>query len=67
MTEEKFSYFVGLDIGTTAVRCVVGELTGESNLPKIIGFAEAERMSGRDIKAATINVNGSHVQGINSK
>ena len=94
MTEEKFSYFVGLDVGTTAVRCVVGELTGESNLPKIIGFAEAEntgmrkgniargeevvqaitkavteaeRMSGRDIKAATINVNGSHVQGINSK
>ncbi len=28
---------------------------------------EAERMSGREIKAATVNVNGAHVQGINSK
>ncbi|MDO8592099.1 MAG: cell division protein FtsA [bacterium] len=94
MAEEKFSYFVGLDIGTTAVRCVVGELTPDSNLPSIIAFSqcpnggmrkgnvahveevsqaiinavtEAERTSGREIKAATINVNGAHVQGINSK
>jgi cell division protein FtsA len=94
MTEEKFQYFVGLDIGTTAVRCVVGELSGDSSTPSIIGFAaaensgmrkgnvahsdevagaiigavqEAERMSGRQIKAATVNVNGAHVQGINSK
>lgn len=94
MSEEKFSYFVGLDIGTTAVRCVVGELAGEAPTPTIIGFAsaantgmrkgnvahadevaqaivnavgEAERISGREIKAATVNVNGAHVQGINSK
>jgi cell division protein FtsA len=94
MSEEKFSYFVGLDIGTTAARCVVGELPSESSTPTIIGYAqspnsgmrkgnvahvdevtgavvaaihEAERMSGREIKAATVNVNGSHVQGINSK
>lgn len=94
MSEEKLSYFVGLDIGTTAVRCVVGELSGDSQLPSIIGFAEAsntgmrkgnvthvdevaqaviaavgeaERMSGREIKAATININGAHIQGINSK
>jgi len=94
MSEEKFSYFVGLDIGTTAVRCVVGELAGDGATPNIIGFAsadntgmrkgnvahaeevaqavitavsEAERMSGRDIKSATVNVNGAHVQGINSK
>lgn len=94
MSEEKFSYFVGLDIGTTAVRCVVGELAGDSATPNIIGFAsadntgmrkgnvahaeevaqavitavsEAERMSGRDIKSATVNINGAHVQGINSK
>ena len=94
MAEEKFSYFVGLDIGTTAVRCVVGELSPETSTPSIIGFSraentgmrkgnvahvdevaqavinavkEAERMSGREIKAATVNVNGSHVQGINSK
>lgn len=94
MSEEKLSYFIGLDIGTTAVRCVVGELSGDAQYPRIIGYSsaentgmrkgnvahpdevsqaiikavnEAERMSGHDIKAATINVNGSHVQGVNSK
>jgi len=94
MSEEKFSYFVGVDIGTTAVRCVVGELGADAATPSVIGYAqapntglrkgnvahvdevagavtaavsEAERMSGRDIKTATVNVNGSHVQGINSK
>jgi len=40
MSEEKLSYFVGLDIGTTAVRCVVGELSGEASTPSIIGYAE---------------------------
>ncbi len=93
-SEEKFSYFVGLDIGTSAVRCVVGELSGDSPIPSIIGFAsapnsgmrkgnvahvdevaaaivaavqEAERISGRQIRNATVNINGAHVQGINSK
>lgn len=42
MSEDKLSYFVGLDIGTTAVRCVVGELAGEASLPKIIGFSSVE-------------------------
>jgi cell division protein FtsA len=94
MSEDKLSYFIGLDVGTTAVRCVVGELSPEASTPSIIGFSsaentgmrkgnvahaeevtqaiikavqEAERMSGREIKAATVNVNGSHVQGINSR
>jgi cell division protein FtsA len=94
MPEEKLQYFVGLDIGTTAVRCVVGELASDNPLPKIIGFGqaenrgmrkgnvahidevaeaivkavgEAERMSGRDIKRATVNINGAHVHGMNSK
>jgi cell division protein FtsA len=94
MSEEKLSYFIGLDIGTMAARCVVGELSDESPTPRIIGFgsaentgmrkgnvahidevaqavinaiSEAERMSGREIKTATINVNGAHVEGINSK
>lgn len=94
MSEEKFSYFVGLDVGTTAVRCVVGELTPDAPLPSIIAFSEspnsgmrkgivthvdevaqavisavteAERISGKEIKTATININGVHVQGINSK
>jgi cell division protein FtsA len=87
-------YFIGLDVGTTAVRCVVGELSPDEPLPKIIGFSsaentgmrkgnvayvdevaqavvnavsEAERISGRDIKSATVNINGAHVEGLNSK
>jgi cell division protein FtsA len=94
MSEEKLQYFVGLDIGTTAVRCVVGELSSDSSIPTVIGFSrvensgmrkgnvahieevaqavsqavqEAERMSGREIRHATVNVNGSHVEGVNSK
>jgi cell division protein FtsA len=92
--EQQFQYFVGLDIGTTSTRCVVGELSADSTIPRVIGFAEAEntglrkgniahvdevaqsiinavseaeRISGREIKSATLNVNGSHVQGMNSK
>ena len=94
MSENQLQYYVGLDIGTTAVRCVVGELSSDSNVPTIIGLSraensgmrkgnvahieevaqavvaavqEAERVSGREIKHATVNVNGSHVEGINSK
>lgn len=94
MPEDKLQYFIGLDIGTTAVRCVVGELGGDDPLPSIIAATsaensglrkgnvahaeevaqavikavqEAERVSGRQIRSATINVNGSHVQGFNSK
>src|SRR5256885_14662845 len=94
MSEQQLQYYVGLDIGTTAVRCVVGELSPDSATPSIIGFSkventgmrkgnvahveevaeavikavqEAERMSGRDIKYATVNVNGTHVEGVNSK
>lgn len=94
MNEQDHPHFVGIDIGTTAVRCVVGELAPEAGQPNLIGFSqventgmrkgnvthtdevvqavvnavnEAERMSGRHITAATININGSHVQGLNSK
>lgn len=88
-------YFVGLDIGTSAVRCVVGMFDPNgSNMPSIIGHGqapnqgmrrgavvhvddvaeaivhavtEAERISGKSIKRATVNVNGSHVSGLNSE
>ena len=92
--EQPHQYFTGLDIGTTGVRCVVGEMVPGAVNPQIIGYAEAEnsglrrgnvarvdevaqaiidavaeaeRTSGRQIKAATVNVNGSHVEGLNSK
>jgi cell division protein FtsA len=94
MNDQKNSYHIGLDIGTSAVRCVVGELSGDAATPSIIGFSEVEnsgmrkgniahidevadivikaiseteRMCGQEIHRATVNVNGSHVEGINSK
>jgi cell division protein FtsA len=88
-------YFVGLDIGTSMVRCVVGMFDPNGgNMPSIIGHGqapnqgmrrgvvvhvddvsdaivkavtEAERISGKPIKHATVNVNGAHVSGINSE
>ncbi|MBC7708336.1 cell division protein FtsA [Polaromonas sp.] len=91
----KPEHFIGLDIGTSAVRCVVGMYDPNgSNGPSIIGHGsaanqgmrrgavvhvedvtdaivkavtEAERISGTAIKRATVNVNGAHVEGINSK
>jgi cell division protein FtsA len=88
-------YFIGLDIGTSTVRCVVGTFDPNgSNMPSIIGHGqapnqgmrrgavvhvdevadaivhavtEAERISGMNIKHATVNVNGSHVSGLNSE
>jgi cell division protein FtsA len=91
----KPDHFVGLDIGTSTVRCVVGTFDPNgSNMPSIIGHGqapnqgmrrgavvhvdevadaivhavtEAERISGYNIKHATVNVNGSHVAGLNSE
>lgn len=87
--------FVGLDVGTSTVRCVVGMV--DPNNPgklSVIGhgsahnlgmrrgivvhvedaaeaivqaLTEAERVSGIRIQGATVNINGSHVSGMNSK
>jgi cell division protein FtsA len=86
-------HFVGVDIGTSTVRVVVGAID-ETGKPEIIGYSEsqntgmrrgvvshpdevaialstalqdAERLSGRQLNSATVNINGSHVQGLNSK
>lgn len=95
MKESPPTHFVGLDIGTSTVRCVIGiQDEQDSNKPSIIGHGsapnlgmhkgvvvhvedvvesvsqavtEAERLSGIEVKAATVNVNGSHVSGINSR
>lgn len=91
----KPEHFIGLDIGSSTVRCVVGTYDPNgSNAPSIIGHGqalnqgmrrgavvhvddvadaivhavtEAERISGFPIKHATVNVNGSHVSGLNSE
>lgn len=95
MHNQNQEHFVGLDIGTSHVRCVVGMLDPHGgNMPSIIGHGEApnqgmrrgaivhvddvadavvkavteaERISGMPIKHATVNVNGSHVTGIDSE
>jgi cell division protein FtsA len=87
-------YFIGLDIGTTTVRCVIGQLNDSDVAPTVIGtgvalnlgvrkgavsniqdtvnaidaaIEDAERMAGYEVKAATVNINGSHIVGMNSK
>jgi cell division protein FtsA len=87
--------YVGLDIGSSFVRCVVG--TRDVNDPSVISVighgsspnqgmrkgvvmhiddaaeaivqavTEAERISGTQIHHATVNVNGGHVTGLNSR
>jgi cell division protein FtsA len=87
--------YVGLDIGTSAIRCVVGILD-QNNPGKVSivahgsapnmgmrkgivvhiedvadaiaqAITEAERLSGMRLTGATVNSNGSHVSGLNSK
>jgi cell division protein FtsA len=87
-------HFVGLDIGTSTVRCVVGTVNEADAKPSVIGHGsatnngmrkgvvvhiddaaqaivqavtEAERVSGLQITQATLNINGAHVMGMNSK
>jgi cell division protein FtsA len=95
MNNQNQEYFVGLDIGTSQVRCVIGMFDPNGGVaPSIIGHGqapnqgmrrgavvhvdevadaiaqavtEAERISGKQIRQATVNVNGSHVLGINSE
>lgn len=86
--EENSRYAVGLDIGTTMVRCVVGHIDAATGTPTIVGvgqskntgmrkgtvtnlagpaqaidaaLGEAERMSGYEVNAAALSVNGAHV------
>ena len=95
MRDSASQTYVGLDIGSSTVRCVVGMIDpNTSNKISILGHGsapnvgmrkgvvvhmddaaeaivqavtEAERLSGMRINTATVNVNGSHVSGINSK
>ncbi len=86
-------HYVGIDVGTSKVRVVVG-VVNEKGVPEIIGYSsvpnsgmrrgvvshseevalalssavnDAQRLSGRQIQSGTININGSHVQGFDSK
>jgi cell division protein FtsA len=96
MRDPASPYFVGLDIGTAFVRCVVGMVDPQSpsGRPSIVGHGqapnlgmrkgvvvhvddaaeaianavtEAERISGQQIRGATVNINGAHVSGLDSR
>lgn len=95
MRESAAQTYVGLDIGTSTVRCVVGTRdASDPTLISVIGhgtstnqgmrkgvvmhiddaaeaiiqaITEAERISGVQIHQATVNVNGGHVTGLNSR
>ncbi|HUS26833.1 MAG TPA: cell division protein FtsA [Nevskiaceae bacterium] len=89
------SSYIGIDVGTSHVRCVVGmidpnhpgkvSIIGHSATPNLgmrkgvvvhiedaaeaiaKAITEAERLSGVHITGATVNINGPHVSGLNSK
>lgn len=95
MRDPAATYYVGLDIGTSQVRCVIGtrgsqDLTaisviGHGSSPNqgmrkgvvmhiedvaeaiVQAVTEAERISGVRVERATVNVNGGHVAGLNSR
>lgn len=95
MRDQSSQHYFGLDIGTNAVRCVVGMVdAADPTRLSVIGHGsarnlgmrkgsivhiddvvdavvqavtEAERVSGVHVQAATVNVNGSHVTGIDSE
>ncbi|HKU18315.1 MAG TPA: cell division protein FtsA [Candidatus Saccharimonadales bacterium] len=87
--------YVGLDVGTSTVRCVVGvidpnnpsklSIVAHGSAPNLgmrkgvivhiedvadaiaQALTEAERLSGMKLSGATVNINGTHVSGLNSK
>jgi cell division protein FtsA len=95
MRDPSSQSYVGLDIGTSAVRCVVGmidpaspgdlSIIGTGSSPNlgmrkgvvvhvddvvdaiVRAVTEAERLSGIRIGGATVNINGSHIAGLNSR
>jgi len=87
-------FAVGIDVGTTCVRCVIGHLDGSGQAPTIVGVGaapnnglrkgvvvnivnvaqsvdraldEAERMSGHQVAAASVSINGAHIMAMSSK
>lgn len=54
--QEQSRYVVGIDIGTTTVRCVVGHMDGMSGAPKIVGVGQAPNSGMR--KGVVSNLTG---------
>jgi cell division protein FtsA len=54
--QDSSRYAVGIDIGTTSVRCVVGHLDGTAAMPRIVGIGEVPNNGMR--KGSIVNLNG---------
>lgn len=54
--QENSRYAVGLDIGTTTVRCVVGHIDGSTGTPTIVGVGTAPNSGMR--KGVVVNLSG---------
>lgn len=54
--QENSRYVVGIDIGTTAVRCVIGHLDGTTGTPTIVGVGQAANSGMR--KGTVVNLSG---------
>lgn len=54
--QDSSRYAVGIDIGTTTVRCVVGHLDATTGAPTIVGIGEVSNSGMR--KGAIVNLNG---------
>jgi cell division protein FtsA len=54
--QDSSRYAVGIDIGTTTVRCVVGHLDATSGAPTIVGVGEIANTGMR--KGSIVNLNG---------
>lgn len=92
--QEQQQAAVGIDIGTTTVRCAIGLVKPEEQHVHLVGVGEApntgfrkgsvvninetitaldqaiahaERMAGLQISSATVNVNGVHIKGRDSR
>ncbi|CDM67086.1 cell division protein FtsA [Pyrinomonas methylaliphatogenes] len=91
---KRATHTVGLDIGTSRVSCIIGEMNEATGLLEIVGIGEAEsrglrkgvvvnpeaavdaisraveeaeRMSGLEAEAVTINLAGTHIMGLNGQ
>lgn len=54
--QDSSRYAVGIDIGTTTVRCVVGHIDSATGKPNIVGVGEIKNTGMR--KGAIVNLNG---------
>lgn len=92
--QEQIQYAVGIDVGSSSVRCVIGQYANLQDTISVVGvgqatnkgfrkgvvvdivesakaidkaIASAERMSGQQVNAATVNINGAHISGLDSR